>query len=162
MPQRLPRRHLQTFARLRLAASTDVTALEMLEHAVPAAEREDWSALMAEPDATVITAHEGDSLVGAILLRHRAGAASARICWLAVCPSGRHRGVGTLLLDAASSAADDAGAAVLTAEAPAANGAFTRLLASAGFECRRGRDETNRFKRLLRRQPWPDTVLRLR
>lgn len=155
------RPHLETFARLRPARRDDLTALENLERGASAGDRLDWSALVADGSIAIIAAHEGESLVGAAVIRHRRNSATATIAWLLVCPSARRRGVGTLLLDAAVSSAKDGGAAVLVAEVGSDNGLFRNLLLSSGFQRGPRQTEPLRFKRLLWQRRDSGTVLRL-
>ncbi|MDR3475752.1 MAG: GNAT family N-acetyltransferase [Devosia sp.] len=155
------RRHLQTFARLRQACRDDLTALANLERCSSTTNELDWSALVADGNVAIITAHEGESLVGAAVIRHRRNSATATIAWLLVCPSARGRGVGTLLLDAAVSSARDGGAAVLVAEAASDDSLVPHLLLSSGFQRGPRQTEPVRFKRLLWQRREPGTVLRL-
>src|SRR3978361_478159 len=109
MPQRLPIRHLRTFPRLHIASLADTEALAALErHAAPATtSRLDWTRLIVSRAVTITIAREGECLVGAAVVLHRPHSATARLLWLGVCPSGRGRGVGTLLLGTLVSAARD-------------------------------------------------------
>jgi GNAT superfamily N-acetyltransferase len=152
MPNPLPKRHYQTFARLHPASPADVAALVDFErHFSGGAAKLDWARLVTSQAAVVVTAYEGDCLVGAAVLLHRGEAATARLVWIGVCPSARSRGVGALLLDAAVSAVRDSGAAVAVAEVPAGQTHLSRLLLSGGFQCRATTPEIARYKRLL----WP-------
>jgi len=154
MPQRLPIPHLRTFARLHTASTTDAEDLQVLERHISSAPipRLDWERLSASRAVTITTAREGESLVGAAVLLQRPRATTAKLLWLAVCPSGRGRGVGTLLLDTVVSAARDAGAAVVTAETLADGGALSKLLAARGFERRDDRGDKSRHELSL----WQD------
>jgi len=156
------KRHLQTFARLRPASVDDVSALQNLERQTGSSlDGADWAKLVTGHSAFVITAHEGESLVGAAVALHRGNAATAKIVWLGVCPSARGRGVGTLLLDAVTSAARDRGAAVAIADAPARDSHMARLLLSGGFQCRNNGAQPSRYKRLLWRRGVDSAVIRL-
>lgn len=162
MLQPSPRRHLQTFARVRPAAVDDVAALRGLErHTGLALEGVDWATLITGQSALVVTAHEGESLVGAAVALHRGNTATAKIIWLGVCASARGRGVGTLLLDAITSAARDRGAAVAVADAPAGTSHVATLLLSGGFQCRNNDAKLSRYKRLLWRRDGDGAVIRL-
>ena len=152
MLQSMLRRHFETFARLRPANSGDLEALQNLEQHSPLPDRKvSWTHLLAQSGVSIITAHEGESLVGAAVWRASGLGLTSRLVWLGVCPSARGRGVGTLLIEAVVSEAENVNAGAVTADVPARSRDLERLLLAHRFQRHGATDQLMKYRRQLPR-----------
>jgi ribosomal protein S18 acetylase RimI-like enzyme len=127
---------LETFARLHDGRPGDVHALWGLSERLPGGlggEHPIWQTLLQAEDAHVLVATECQLLVGAVVTWHHKGADVARLAWLGVDASARHRGIGRLLLETSIARAEIVGAGEVVAHVPAGAVDLQGLLAKSGF-----------------------------
>ncbi|RYG56397.1 MAG: N-acetyltransferase [Alphaproteobacteria bacterium] len=125
---------LETFARLHEGRPGDAHALWGLSERLPGGlggEHPIWQTLLQAEDAHVLVATECQLLVGAIVTWHHKGAELARLAWLGVDASARHRGIGRLLLETGIARAEIASAVV--AHVPVGAADLQALLGKSGF-----------------------------
>lgn len=121
---------------IRRGADADLAALVALEEQVFSSDRlsrRQWQRHLRSPRADLLVAAQGDRLLGAALVFHRAGSLVARLYSLAVAPAARGHGLGERLLLAAEEAARARGSALMRLEVRPDNPAAQRLYERAGY-----------------------------
>jgi ribosomal protein S18 acetylase RimI-like enzyme len=126
---------------IRQAGPRDLEGVVAIEDSVFAGEpyriaRRQWSYLLGRDCGAVFVAEAAGSIVGTLVLTHRAGGRTLRIYSLAVAPSARRRGVARRLIDVAKNYAADNGLQQLHLEVGVSNRAALALYRAAGFEAR--------------------------
>lgn len=122
--------------RIREARSSDLDRLTLLEAGAFATDRltrRRLAAFVNSPSACLLLAVRGDEAVGYVLVLTRRGSRAARLYSLAVAPELAGRGIGSILLGAAESAALARGADALRLEVRGDNSGAIRLYEQRGY-----------------------------